>query len=336
MKKLKLKFGLKKKQILKQLKCKMFQLLVKREFHSAVPQLAKRKTYAGFNKKAAQKAEKKLRSRLIRQRNAPPTTLTAEIRPPVPPTVENITVSDDHPLWQFFHDKKFMREFTELDQSGRPWSIPELRKKSFDDLHSLWYTCLKERNILTREHHVLRLDTKNDGESRFLEQAEKIRQTMWRIRFVLGERNALAQNAKDTLPEFKAEFLPQFREYYVNAPEEKEAEIQKALKRLHLSVFGIYETISKNNRVDRYFLEGLRYVANLKLDRYAKDHHFYDMLTPIEDVSEAFILFHADANKASVNEAIDAIGDLRKKGIKVERFEEVATIKRFIKDLTRE
>lgn len=33
--------------------------------------------------------------------------------------------------------------------SGRPWAIQELREKSWDDLHKLWWVCVKERNRIT-------------------------------------------------------------------------------------------------------------------------------------------------------------------------------------------
>lgn len=35
--------------------------------------------------------------------------------------------------------------------SGRPWTVEELRHKSWEDLHSLWYKCCLERNRLATE-----------------------------------------------------------------------------------------------------------------------------------------------------------------------------------------
>ena len=34
---------------------------------------------------------------------------------------------------------------------GRGWTFPELRHKSWEDIHSLWWKCCKERNRLATE-----------------------------------------------------------------------------------------------------------------------------------------------------------------------------------------
>ena len=46
----------------------------------------------------------------------------------------------------------------ELTRTGRSWSYAELSIKSFDDLHKLYWLCVKEQNqLLTREKEMTRV-----------------------------------------------------------------------------------------------------------------------------------------------------------------------------------
>jgi large subunit ribosomal protein L47 len=61
---------------------------------------------------------------------------------------------DDHGLWEFFHSKeKPMNTPEEDDAHGRAWSVEELRCKSWEDLHSLYWICTKERNRIATESY---------------------------------------------------------------------------------------------------------------------------------------------------------------------------------------
>ena len=95
----------------------------------------------------------------------------------------------------------------------RSWSIPELRGKSFNDSHSLWYNCLIEKKKLTREIRLISARLHREIDS-FVTVDERIRTTMWRIRYVLSERDHAFRNTTSNdserqklIEEFSNEFI---------------------------------------------------------------------------------------------------------------------------------
>ena len=75
---------------------------------------------------------------------------------------------------------------------GRAWKTDELRIKSFEDLHSLWYVLLKERNLLaTQELEARRLNQTWYGYQRDY----KCRLSMARLKTILTERMRMHQLA---------------------------------------------------------------------------------------------------------------------------------------------
>lgn len=58
-----------------------------------------------------------------------------------------VVTDADHGLWDFFYSKeKPLNTPAEDAAHGRSWKVEELRRKSWEDLHSLWWVCVKERN----------------------------------------------------------------------------------------------------------------------------------------------------------------------------------------------
>ena len=76
-------------------------------------------------------------------------------RPVLDPAMRSkVVVDDDHGLWQFFNPERTPFATPDYNIShGRGWTVNELRNKDFQDLWSLWWVCVKERNRITTEEY---------------------------------------------------------------------------------------------------------------------------------------------------------------------------------------
>ena len=70
-----------------------------------------------------------------------------------------VDVDPNHGLWGFFTaDKEVLQTPIAVNNHGRAWAVAELRLRDWDDLHRLWWVCVKEMNrIRTMEAERKRL-----------------------------------------------------------------------------------------------------------------------------------------------------------------------------------
>ncbi|KAK7981909.1 50s ribosomal protein l4 [Apiospora saccharicola] len=109
-----------------------------------------------------------------------------------------ITTDPNHGLWDFFYSRdKALPTPEEDSQHGRAWIVEELRHKSWEDLHRLWWVCVKERNRIataTRERRRLKFVA---GEDQSKARNYEIWKTMKAIKHTLTERYYAWEDARD-------------------------------------------------------------------------------------------------------------------------------------------
>ncbi|XP_068223888.1 large ribosomal subunit protein uL29m [Palaemon carinicauda] len=87
-------------------------------------------------------------------------------------------------LSEFFDDKKNWGEFEV--KVGRSWRLEELRIKSNEDLHKLWYVLLKEKNMLLTMEHACKVEYRIFPNP---ERIDKVEESMSNLETVVRERN---------------------------------------------------------------------------------------------------------------------------------------------------
>eukprot|EP01041_Mallomonas_annulata_P005332 gene5332-10661_t len=94
---------------------------------------------------------------------------------------------------EFFDPKKLKP--TDVIITGRSWTAADLRRKSFDDLHKLWYVLYKERNLLLTAKEKARRSLRPISaaeEARYM----KVKRSMGAMKLVLAERKRISQMLK--------------------------------------------------------------------------------------------------------------------------------------------
>lgn len=178
----------------------------------------------------------------------------------------------------------------------------------------------------------------------YRELSEKIRTTMWRIRHVLSERDWAFRLSKDLFSQsvngdgnqtetLGEKFLKEFEmEWLGDEFAADSRETWETLSRFQLAVFGIDEII-ENNTVDRTWVDGLKFVATLKLKKFGLQSILGDNEAAITDAGEAFVLFTADNTEEAMKEACDIVKDLRSNGKSISKYDEIETITDYVNQL---
>lgn len=249
-----------------------------------------------------------------------------ELRKPILPTIDNIKVRDDHPLWEFFHKKQFVRSPDELDVQGRSWKVQDLRKKSFEDLHALWYVCLKEMNRIQREE-VIYEDIGSAKMQQCMQLETAIKDSMLSIKQVLTEREASLANAKAEFKVVGAEYLQEFKQSYLDSENVETDEWFDKLERLQYAIYGInstYESVVINEE----FLQGIKYISSLYFEKFSEKSEV--KIESLRDIVEVYKIFENGSTLEGFKVACEGILEYRESDLVIPPSKEIMVIQNLV------
>lgn len=247
------------------------------------------------------------------------------LRKPILPTIDNIKVRDDHPLWQFFHNKQFVRSSEDLDVQGRSWTVQDLRKKSFEDLHALWYVCLKELNKIGREA-IIYEDIGSAKIQQCMDFEEKLKNSMLAIRQVLTERESALSNAKAEFSVIGEDYLSEFKQNYLSSEDVETDEWFDKIERLQYAIFGINSTY-ESVKIDVEFLKGIRYIASLYFEKFNTKETGIESL---RDIVEVYKVFENGSSAEGFKNAIESIVEYRESDLIIPPSKEILVIQNLV------
>ncbi|KAI6151371.1 mitochondrial 39-S ribosomal protein L47 (MRP-L47)-domain-containing protein [Pisolithus thermaeus] len=107
-----------------------------------------------------------------------------------------VNIDPNHGLWAFFRKNvesegkvTYEPSNLEMPMMRRSWIASELRRKSFKDLHTLWYVLLRERNLLATQREEARRMGIRSTESLSASVRDRLcRKSMARLKYVVNER----------------------------------------------------------------------------------------------------------------------------------------------------
>ncbi|KAJ3234678.1 39S ribosomal protein L47, mitochondrial [Chytriomyces hyalinus] len=169
-------------------------------------------------------------------------SVSETVYPAFPPMATSISKegTGGKGLLDFFDSEKGWYWSENDPKTGRGWTCAELRTKSFEDLHKLWWICIKEQNKLLSQKDEARMFKVIFPNSVRLQQ---VRVTMRGIRMVVQERRVAYLQAQAIVErettrqqlfttyfnEYKATYVPPTNTEAATEPSETENEAGEAV-----------------------------------------------------------------------------------------------------------